>query len=138
MNATRLAQILANTPFFQFAKLGTVNKNNEEHFQLGFDPFLKNHIGTLHAGALFTVAQADARATLAHALEQQRGEWRIAGYTSQISYKRPAKGAVWVNTSTPKIDWENSVATTVSTLNNEADESLAELHMQFRLTQGEQ
>jgi len=41
MNAMRLAQTLASNPFFQFAKLGTVNKNSEEHVQLGFDSFLK-------------------------------------------------------------------------------------------------
>ena len=45
MNTTRLAQTLASSPFFQFAKLSTVNKNSEEHVQLGFDSFLKNHIG---------------------------------------------------------------------------------------------
>ncbi len=50
MNVMHLAQTLASNPFFQFAKLGTVNKNSEEHIQLGFDSFLKNHIGTLHAG----------------------------------------------------------------------------------------
>jgi len=41
MNAMRLAQTLASNPFFQFAKLGTVNKNSEEHLRLGFDSFLK-------------------------------------------------------------------------------------------------
>jgi len=41
MNVMHLAQTLASNPFFQFAKLGTVNKNSEEHIQLGFDSFLK-------------------------------------------------------------------------------------------------
>ncbi|MCE2744386.1 MAG: DUF4442 domain-containing protein [Burkholderiales bacterium] len=138
MNTTRLAQMLASSPFFQFARLGTVNKNSEEHLQLGFDSVLKNHIGTLHAGSLFTVAQADAQAKLLHTLEQQNSKWKIAAYTSEIVYKRPAKGPVWVNTATPQIDLENALAHTVSTLNNEADESLAELYIQFKLSQGEQ
>jgi hypothetical protein len=138
MNAMRLAQTLASNPFFQFAKLGTVNKNAEEHLQLGFDSFLKNHIGTLHAGALFTVAQADAQTNLVSTLEQHHLGCKIAAYTSHIFYKRPAKGPVWVNTATPTIDLEKGVAHTVSTLNNEADEPLAELHIEFKLTQGEQ
>jgi len=102
------------------------------------DSVLKNHIGTLHAGSLFTVAQADAQAKLLHTLEQQNSKWKIAAYTSEIVYKRPAKGPVWVNTATPQIDLENALAHTVSTLNNEADESLAELYIQFKLSQGEQ
>lgn len=138
MNAMRLAQTLASNPFFQFAKLGTVNKNSEEHVQLGFDSFLKNHIGTLHAGALFTAAQADAKVQLLQALALHSHGWKIAAYTSRIAYKRPAKGPVWIHTTAPTIDFDNRVAHTVSTLNNEANEPLAELHIQFRLSQGEQ
>lgn len=138
MNAMRLAQTLASNPFFQFAKLGTVNKNSEEHVQLGFDSFLKNHIGTLHAGALFTAAQADAKVRLLQALALHSHGWKIAAYTSRISYKRPAKGPVWIHTAAPTIDFDNRVAHTLSTLNNEANEPLAELHIQFTLLQGEQ
>lgn len=137
MNAMRLAQTLASNPFLQFAKLSTVSKHGREHLQLGFDAFLKNHIGTLHAGALFTAAQADAQACLELTLEQENKPWRIINYTSQIAYKRPAKGPVWISTEEPKIDWEKGVAHTVSSLNNNADEPLAELRIQFKLTQGE-
>ena len=111
MNAMRLAQTLASNPFFQFAKLGTVNRNAEEHIQLGFDSFLKNHIGTLHAGALFTVAQADAQAQLEQALALEAVEWKITAYSSQIVYKRPAKGPVWVKTDVSKIDLETGKVT---------------------------
>lgn len=134
MNATRLVQILTSNPFFRFAKLSTVHKNAEEHVHLGFDSFLKNHIGTLHAGALFAAAQADAQIQLEHALEQQGEGWKVTSYTSQISYKRPAKGPVWVNTNQAQIDFQQGMAHTSSTLNNEADEPLAELHIQFRLS----
>lgn len=137
MNVIQLAQTLASNPFFKFAKLGSVNKNSEEHLQLGFDSFLKNHIGTLHAGALFTVAQADAQTQLEKVLAQNNSSWRIAGYTSQIVYKRPAKGPVWVNSNLPELDLLNNTASTVSTLNNEADEMLAELRIQFKLMKGE-
>lgn len=137
MNAMRLAQTLASSPFFQFAKLGTVNRNAEEHLQLGFDSFLKNHIGTLHAGALFSVAQADAQIQLEQALALEAGEWKVAAYTSQIMYKRPAKGPVWVNTNSLGIDLGTGTANTISTLNNEAGEALAELHIQFKLEKGE-
>lgn len=137
MNAMRLAQTLASSPFFQFAKLGTVNRNAEEHLQLGFDSFLKNHIGTLHAGALFSVAQADAQIQLEQALALEAGEWKVAAYTSQIMYKRPAKGPVWVNTNSLEIDLGTGTANTISTLNNEAGEALAELHIQFKLAKGE-
>ena len=138
MNAMRLAQTLASNPFFQFAKLGTVNRNAEEHIQLGFDSFLKNHIGTLHAGALFTAAQADAQAQLEQALALEAVEWKITAYSSQIVYKRPAKGPVWVKTDVSEIDLETGTANTVSTLNNEAGEALAELNIQFKLAKEKQ
>lgn len=138
MNAMRLAQTLASNPFFQFAKLGTVNRNAEEHIQLGFDSCLKNHIGTLHAGALFTAAQADAQAQLEQALALEAVEWKITAYSSQIVYKRPAKGPVWVKTDVSKIDLETGTANTVSTLNNEAGEALAELNIQFKLAKEKQ
>lgn len=137
MNSMQWAQKLASNPFFQFAKLCTVNKNKQDHILLGFDSFLRNHIGTSHAGALFTAAQADAQAQVEHALMQLNSGWKIAGYISQIAYKRPAKGPVWVNTTAPEIDASKGMASTLSTLNNEADEPLAELRIQFTLAKGE-
>lgn len=136
MNAMQLAQSLASNPFLRFAKLGTVNKNNSERLRLGFDGFLKNHIGTLHAGALFTAAQADAQAHLEQLIVAEDARYTITAYSSQIAYKRPAKGPVWVNTQIEHLDIPQGTARTRSTINNEADEPLAELHIQFTFARG--
>ncbi|HEX4878442.1 MAG TPA: DUF4442 domain-containing protein [Limnobacter sp.] len=132
MNIQTLAAHLASQPFFRFAKLGTHAHEGQAHTLLGFDPFLKNHIGTLHAGALFTAAQADAQACLQLALGDHPGV-RIAGFASHIAYKRPAKGPVWMRTTLNTLLPAQGEATTSTVIHNQSNEPLAELTLRFAL-----
>ncbi|HEX4842645.1 MAG TPA: DUF4442 domain-containing protein [Limnobacter sp.] len=132
MNIPTLASHLASQPFFRFAKLSTHAQDGQTHTLLGFDPFLKNHIGTLHAGALFTAAQADAQACLQLALEQHPGV-RMAGFSSQIVYKRPAKGPVWMRSTIHTLRPEQGEATTSTIIHNQNNEPLAELTLRYAL-----
>lgn len=134
MNIQTLAAHLASQPFLRFAKLGTHQHEGQAHTLLGFDPFLKNHIGTLHAGAIFAAAQADAQANLQSELKQHAGV-HIAGFKSQIAYKRPAKGPVWMSTAINAIDLANNTASTLTVIHNQNNEPLAELAIEFVLAQ---
>lgn len=133
MSFTSLQERLSKHPFFQFSGLQIKRNHGHEHTLLGFEPKLKNHIGTLHAGALFSAAHADALARIQHALETQ-GDWTITGFTSRINYKRPAKGPVWVQSTIQESDFHKGNATVIGSLNNESGETLAEITFEFSLS----
>lgn len=62
--------------------------------RLGDAPELKNHLGTLHAGALYTAGETASGAALAGALGARLFEVMPVVTTASIDYLRPARGAV--------------------------------------------
>jgi uncharacterized protein (TIGR00369 family) len=57
-------------------------------------PDLSNHIGTMHAGALFTLAETASGAAMAGAFVDMIGGLRPVAAEAQISYLKLAKGTV--------------------------------------------
>jgi thioesterase domain-containing protein len=57
-------------------------------------PQLHNHVGTLHAGALFTACEAASGAALAGALLPLIMQTRFVVRDARISYLKPARGAL--------------------------------------------
>jgi uncharacterized protein (TIGR00369 family) len=55
---------------------------------------LKNHVGTQHAGALFTVAETASGAAFVGAFAERMGEVRPLARSAEISYEKIAKGEV--------------------------------------------
>ena len=62
---------------------------------------LTNHLGTVHGGALFTVAEAaSGRAFMEAALSQAKAaNWDLGGFravvrSAQIRYRKPARGVI--------------------------------------------
>lgn len=62
------------------------------HLALGEDPTLHNHVGTVHAGALFTLGEAASGVAIAEVVTAL-GAMPIAKGAS-ISYRRPAIGRI--------------------------------------------
>lgn len=54
---------------------------------------LKNHLGTAHAGALYTLGEAASGAAVLRAMPELAGMLLVAK-TASIEYKKPAKGRV--------------------------------------------
>ncbi len=61
---------------------------------LAVTPELSNHLGTLHAGAMFTLAETASGAAMMGALGTKAFELRSVAATSDISYKKLAKGLI--------------------------------------------
>jgi uncharacterized protein (TIGR00369 family) len=57
-------------------------------------PELKNHVGSQHAGALFTVAETASGAAFVGAFAERMGEVRPLARSAEISYEKIAKGEV--------------------------------------------
>lgn len=130
MTEPQLDAWFSGIPFFKFTKLAAIQKKEQARTLLGFDPFLKNHIGTLHAGALFTAAHADAKARVQDVLKTKPNT-QIKSFTSQISYKKPAKGPVWVETKLTELS--DTAASVHCVLHSQTDEPLGEMTMNFVL-----
>ena len=73
---------------------------------LALTPELANHLGTLHAGAMFTLAETASGAAMTGALGAKVFELRAVAATSDISYKKLAKGVIRARakTSIPAAD----------------------------------
>ena len=57
-------------------------------------PELTNHVGSQHAGALFTVAEAASGAAFVGAFAERLGEVTPLARSAEISYKKIAKGPI--------------------------------------------
>src|SRR6201985_2799977 len=57
-------------------------------------PELHNHVGSQHAGALFTVAETASGAAFVGAFAERMGEVRPLARSAEISYEKIAKGEV--------------------------------------------
>src|ERR1700742_4775492 len=55
-------------------------------------PELHNHVGTQHAGALFTVAETASGAAFVGVFAERMGEVRPLARSAEISYEKIAKG----------------------------------------------
>ena len=126
----QLAQRIANNPFLGFLKLRGAERQVTVA-QLPFEPLLKNHVGTLHAGALFATAfvraQAEAQAVLGPGVNVHRLK-----STSSIQYKRPGKGPVWCTATAHQTEAGLQVQ---CVLHSETDEPLAVFNTTFSLTE---
>lgn len=69
---------------------------------LADEAFTKNHVGTQHAGALFTVAEAASGAALAGVMANVLSEMHAVVRSSTISYRAPANGPITATASTSK------------------------------------
>ena len=58
------------------------------------NPELHNHVGSQHAGALFTVAETASGAAFVGAFAERMGEVRPLARSAEISYDRIAKGEI--------------------------------------------
>lgn len=57
-------------------------------------PELTNHVGSQHAGALFTVAETASGAAFVGAFAERMGEVTPLARSAEISYKKIAKGPI--------------------------------------------
>jgi uncharacterized protein (TIGR00369 family) len=55
---------------------------------------LRNHVGSQHAGALFTVAETASGAAFVGAFAERMGEVRPLARSAEISYEKIAKGEI--------------------------------------------
>lgn len=59
------------------------------------DPALENHIGTLHAGAIYTLAETASGMALMRNFPKLAGNVTVLLRSSEIRYKAPAKTTVY-------------------------------------------
>lgn len=89
------AQFQAGVPFVNTIGITVTDINlGTAEATLAVKPELSNHLGTLHAGAMFTLAETASGAAMMGALGTKAFELRAVAATSDISYKKLAKGLI--------------------------------------------
>lgn len=63
--------------------------------RIAADERLGNHVGSVHAGALFTLCESASGAALAGAMAQVIMQTRFVVRDAQVEYLKPARGAVF-------------------------------------------
>lgn len=107
------------------------------------EPFTKNHVGTHHAGALFTLAEAASGAALAGAMANVLLEMHAVVRSSTISYRKPATGVLTATASTSKpgsvarseyaSDGRTTLSVEVSIITDDGDE-VATMNVEWVVT----
>lgn len=92
---------ITTIPFIQ--KVG-ITRNQQGRLELALDDSVINHIDTIHASALFTLAEAASGEVLQTAFPEYAGKVVPVLRDSQIKYKKPATCSVSAYT---RIDGEN-------------------------------
>jgi len=65
---------------------------------------LRNHVGTLHAGALYTLGETASGAAIAGAIAPILEEVRPLAMVARIEYLRPARGEIIATATIPEPD----------------------------------
>ena len=87
---------LADIPYAHHTRITEENG----HLSLHFHPDLLNHIGTFHAGALFTLAETASGFYLASLFpDEETTSLMPLLRNSEVKYKHPATGAVHATAS---------------------------------------
>lgn len=87
------AQLQATVPFAaHVGVLITIVECGRAEATLDERPEVTNHIATIHAGALFTLAEAASGAAMAGALAPVLMQVRPVASHGAITYRKPAKG----------------------------------------------
>ena len=69
---------------------------------LADEEFTKNHVGSTHAGALFTLAEVASGSAMAGVMVDEIGRIDALVRSSTISYRKPATGVITATASTSK------------------------------------
>lgn len=90
-----LAHLRQSVPFAAHVGVELVSVGDGEGVaQLAEAPHGLNHVGTHHAGALFTLAEAASGAAMAGALAPVLLSVRPVAASAKIDYRKPARGLI--------------------------------------------
>lgn len=92
------------------AHLG-IERSDRDMYILTLKPqgFLQNHVGTMHAVALFALAEATSGEFLIQA-RQEGQDWAALVRKSSSKYSRPAEGQVFSIVTTSQSDLDSAVS----------------------------
>ena len=99
MDITRL-------PFNQFVGIEKCAENADGIFKLSADPKYLNHVGTIHASALFALAEASSGEFLSRNLKRDEESIFPILRRADIKYRKPATGIVYTKGIYMKENWD--------------------------------
>lgn len=94
---------ITHLPFNAFVGLEVCSNDNEGILSLPARNEYANHVGTVHASALFALAEASSGSHLQRNFPNDGAEVSAMLRASEIKYRRPATGQIY---STGRIDKE--------------------------------
>lgn len=92
---------IVELPFNAFIGLETCSSDDTRILCLPDRKEYTNHVGTVHASALFALAEASSGRYLQHEISSKSESMFAVLRTSEIKYRKPAKGKIY---STGRID----------------------------------
>ena len=85
------AELVLELPFVRHVGLEAAE---EGALALVAGPVLENHVGTMHAGALFTLGESASGVALGRALAAGLGSVVPVAKSANVAYRRPARGRI--------------------------------------------
>ncbi len=97
---------ITHLPFNQFIGIEKCEENNEGIFQLSADSKYLNHVGTVHASALYALAEASSGEFLSRNLKIEIESIFPILRRADIKYRKPATGQIYAKGVYKEDDWD--------------------------------
>lgn len=86
---------VAQLPFNQFLGIQRCESKDDGIFELASDQKYLNHLNTVHASALFALAEATSGQFLADQMKEEEDALFPALRRTEMKYRKPAQGAIY-------------------------------------------
>jgi len=97
---------ITHLPFNHFIGIEKCEGNTEGIFQLSADPKYLNHVGTVHASALYALAEASSGEFLSRNLNIELENIFPILRRADIKYRKPATGQIYATGVYNEEDWD--------------------------------
>ena len=97
---------ITHLPFNLFIGIEKYENKNDGIFQLPADPKYLNHVGTVHASALYALGEASSGEFLAQYIKLDKQSISPILRRADIKYRKPATGRVYAKGIYKEEDWD--------------------------------
>jgi len=97
---------ITHLPFNKFIGIEKCDCNTDGIFQLSADPKYLNHVGTVHASALYALAEASSGEFLSRNLNIELENIFPILRRADIKYRKPATGQIYATGVYNEEDWD--------------------------------
>ena len=100
-----LGMDVAQLPFNQYTGIRVCESKEDGIFELAAEDRYMNHLGTVHAAAIYGLAEATSEQFLADRVRENEGKVFPVLRRAVMKYSRPAEGSIYATVTADENQW---------------------------------